>query len=209
MTFCERRWALVQIESIWADNRLTAEGNLLHEKAHSGQVELRPGVLIRRTLPVHSFRLGLSGQTDIVEFQPVRDGGTGMGIAGKSGLWRPYPVEYKRRRDKAGSIAYKVQLCAQAICLEEMLNTSIPEGAVFDGTAKRRQAVLFDASLRERTEAIAARMHELFAKGETPPPVFLKACASCSLIEQCQPEALATPGPVATYIRRVLGGMGA
>src|SRR5690349_977966 len=98
MAFCERRWALVHIECVWEENRFTAEGNVLHAKAHSAEIESRPGVLVRRTVPIHSFRLGLSGQADIVEFQPVDAAELGVALAGRRGLWRPYPIEYKRRK---------------------------------------------------------------------------------------------------------------
>ncbi len=202
MAFCERRWALVQIEKIWEDNRFTAEGTELHERAHSGEVETRPGVLIRRTMPVHSLRLGLSGQADIVEFQPVRDGGSGVKLEGRRGTWRPYPVEYKRSRDKAGSMAYRIQLCAQALCFEEMFLTEVPEGAVYDGSKRRRQAVIFDGELRGLVEGLAARMHRLFKEGKTPAPVLKKACESCSLVERCQPRALSRTMTVAAYLRR-------
>ena len=189
-TFCERRWALVHIESVWAENRFTAEGKLLHEKAHSGDVESRPGVLIRRTLPLRSFRLGISGEADIVEFHPVKSGDSGVVLNDRKGLWRPYPIEYKRRQDKAGSIAYQVQLCAQALCLEEMLQTSVPEGAVFDGAQHRRQIVAFDRALRLEVETIAARMHELRLNRSTPTAVYEKRCDSCSLISLCLPKTL-------------------
>jgi CRISPR-associated exonuclease Cas4 len=204
MEFCERRWALVQIENIWEDNRFTAEGNVLHEKAHSSQVESRPGVLIRRTVPLHSFVLGLSGQADIVEFYPVGAAESGVIVKGKKGRWRPYPVEYKRSRDKKGSFAYRVQLCAQAICLEEMLGIGVLEGAVFDGEAKRRQTIEFDAGLREQVAMTAARMHHLFQSRLTPPPIVKKACESCSLVEPCFPSAIADAGPVEHYYRRQL-----
>lgn len=204
MAFCERRWALVQIESIWADNRFTAEGKILHEKAHSGDVESRPGVLVSRTLPVRSFRLGISGQADIVEFHPALPASSGVVVKGRRGLWRPYPVEYKRSRDKAGSFAYRLQLCAQALCLEEMLSTEIPEGAVYDGTTKRRQIVPFDARLRSDVEALASHMHGLFSRGITPVPVLKKACKSCSLVEQCNPAALTRNSSVDAYFVRAI-----
>ena len=204
MAFCERRWALVHIEEIWADNRFTSEGNVLHNKAHSGEIESRPGVLIRRTMPLHSFRLGLSGQADIVEFQAVKSGETGATLENRRGTWRPYPIEYKRSRDKAGSLAYRIQLCAQALCLEEMLAVSIPEGAVFDGSTKRRVPVQFDHSLRETVENLSARMHHLFQVRKTPAPVFTKACHSCSLNERCLPEALSAQPSIQEYYRRAL-----
>jgi CRISPR-associated exonuclease Cas4 len=206
VAFCERRWALVHIESIWVDNHFTAEGSVLHERAHSGDIESRPGVLVRRTLPVRSFHLGISGQTDIVEFHPVplkeaRGPASGVALEGRTGKWQPFPVEYKRSRDKARSRPYHVQLCAQAICLEEMLNTAIPEGAIYDATARRRQPVLFDSDLRALTARLAARMHELWIGGRTPPPIFTKACRSCSLLELCQPEAISRRPSVADYLR--------
>jgi len=201
LAFCERRWALVQIESIWTDNRFTAEGNALHKRAHSREIESRPGVLIRRTLLLHSLRLGLSGQADIVEFQPAA---AGIRLAGHDGFWTVFPIEYKRGRDKTGSRAYHVQLCAQALCLEEMLGCPVATGAVYDGTARRRQAVEFTPKLRVRTEELAARMHLLFDRRMTPMPVFTKACKSCSLIEHCYPGPLSRAGRVAEYLKTAI-----
>jgi len=206
MAFCERRWALVQIEGVWEDNRFTAEGKQLHERAHSGEIESRPGVLIRRTLPIHSFRLGLSGQADIVEFLPVKAGSAGVKLEGRSGFWAPYPIEYKRSRDKAGSVAYQVQLCAQALCLEEMFSVTVNEGAVYDGTTKRRQIVPVGSSLRQQVEFLAQQMHALFKAGTTPPPVLKNACRKCSLYNLCQPELLENAQPVESYLRHMLGG---
>jgi CRISPR-associated exonuclease Cas4 len=202
MAFCERRWALIQIESIWSDNRFTVEGKVLHERAHSGEIESRPGVLVRRTLPVHSFRLGLSGQADIVEFQPAPNGSSGVTIEGRRGLWCPFPVEYKRSREKAGSFAYRVQLCAQALCFEEMFSISVPEGAIYDGSSRRRQNVEFTVELRNEVESLALQMHELFRQGLTPPPVLKKACRNCSLNEDCHPEALSRVRSVGSYLLR-------
>lgn len=204
LAFCERRWALVQIENVWEENRFTAEGRVLHERAHSGEVESRPGVLIRRTLPIHSFRLGLSGQADVVEFQPAKHGAPGVQLEGHPGLWKPVPIEYKRTRDKAGSIAYRVQLCAQALCLEEMLGTEVIEGAIYDAAARRRVAVAFTPELRGLVESLAMRMHELFDRRITPKPVLTNACGKCSLHDRCQPEALEHPRPVGKYIAAAL-----
>ena len=199
-TFCERRWALVHVEMIWEDNRFTAEGTSLHERTHSGEIESRPRVLIRRTLPVRSLRLGLSGQTDVVEFTPVTEPTTGIPIDAKPGLWKPYPVEYKRKRGRSRDSAYHVQLCAQAICLEEMFGIAVAEGAIYDGSARRRQLVVFTPGLRTTVEKAAARMHELFRTGTTPAPVFRNACESCSLIERCQPHALSMNPRVGRYL---------
>lgn len=200
MAFCQRRWALVHLEGIWAENRFTAEGKLLHERAHSGEVGSKPGVLIRRTFPVHSFRLGIVGQTDVVEFQPVLDG-AGIALEGRSGRWRPYPVEYKRSRDKAGSMAYQLQLCAQGLCLEEMLQTEVPQGAVYDDARRRRQIVEFDRHLRDDVAALALRMHELGAAGVTPRAHYEKKCDNCSLFPLCLPKVMEGPA-AAKYVAR-------
>jgi CRISPR-associated exonuclease Cas4 len=193
LAFCERRWALIHIEALWAENRFTAEGSLLHERAHSGSVESRPGVLVRRTLPLRSFRLGIFGQADVVEFcpcprSPSSHDPPGVLIEGRTGLWRPCPIEYKRSHEKSGHIAYHMQLCAQAICLEEMLHGTVPEGAIYDGTARRRHVVVFDALLRQQVEALAARMHDLLASRRTPKAHYEKKCDACSLQPLCLPK---------------------
>lgn len=127
LAFCERQWALIHIEQSWAENRLTAQGRVLHNRAHDGPPESRPGLRIARGLRLRSLRLGLSGQADVVEFYPAPDG---IALPGETGLWRPFPVEYKRGRPKAGRCD-EVQLCAQALCLEEMFARPIPSGALF------------------------------------------------------------------------------
>lgn len=203
MAFCERRWALVHLESLWAENRFTSEGKVLHQRAHSGEIESRPGVLIRRALRIHSFRLGLSGQTDVVEFYRVAGGEPGVAVEGQRGLWRPYPIEYKRSRDKAGSMAYRIQLCAQAICLEEMLNTEIPEGAVYDRGTRHRQPVPFDSALRREVEELASRMHTLYAARITPKAKYEKKCDSCSLYSICLPKSTGT-GSAQKYLKRAV-----
>lgn len=203
ISFCDRRWALIHLESVWQENRFTAEGEQLHERAHSAEPESRPGVLVRRTLPLHSFRLGLSGQADIVEFHPS-DSESAVRLSGRSGKWQTYPVEYKRSRDKAGSIAYRIQLCAQAMCLEEMLQTTIPEGAIFDASTRRRQEVRFEASVRNEVVRLAEQMHSLFQAGVTPPAVLKKACRNCSLNTYCMPTTLAPAPSVSKYLERML-----
>ena len=190
LSFCERRWALIHVERQWEENVNTAEGELLHERAHSGMIESRPGALIRRTLPIRSLRLGLSGMADVVEFLPCRPSEPGVVMPRRKGHWRPYPIEYKRSRDKHGEWAYRIQLCAQALCLEEMLQIPILEGAVFDGKSKRRDIIQFDADLRARVESLAGRMHELFESRRTPLPAYSKKCEGCSMMPVCEPQAL-------------------
>ncbi|MGC9158916.1 MAG: CRISPR-associated protein Cas4 [Terracidiphilus sp.] len=201
LAFCERRWALVHLERQWEDNLNTAEGELLHERAHSAKIESRPGALIRRTLPLRSLRLGVSGQADVVEFIPCGPGEPGVAMPRRKGLWRPCPIEYKRSRDRHGEWAYRIQLCAQAICLEEMLGVPIAGGAVFDGKRKRREEVIFDDELRRRVETLAARMHQLFDAGHTPPPCYAKKCEGCSMMNICAPQSIESPH-AEEYLRR-------
>lgn len=174
LRFCERRWALVHVEGQWEENRFTAEGRVLHERVHEGGAEGRLGVVIARGLPVRSLRLGLSGIADVVEF---REGGP------------PFPIEYKRGQGKHES-SFEVQLCAQAMCLEEMLSVRISTGALFHGTTRRRQEVRFDEQLRAETESLTRRMHELRAAAFMPPAVYSKKCESCSLYNRCLPRAV-------------------
>lgn len=204
MEFCERQWALIHIEQVWAENRLTAEGRVLHERVHDSEAEGRPDVVICRGLPLRSSRLGLSGQADVVEFERASQENPGaVAMPGRSGYWRPFPVEYKRGRPKHGACD-EVQLCAQALCLEEALGVSIRDGALFYGTPRRRHAVQFSEGLRAKTEALSARMHDLFRSGVTPSPIYGKKCESCSLRELCMPKALAGGESVEQYLRRAL-----
>jgi CRISPR-associated exonuclease Cas4 len=202
-TFCERRWALIHLERQWAENLFTAEGKLLHDKSHSADIDSRPEVLVRRTLSLCSFRLGLSGQTDVVEFLPCAPGQEGLAMPRRKGLWRPYPIEYKRSRDKHGSSAYQIQLCAQALCLEEMLSTPVPIGAIFDGQTRRRVEVFFGTALRGEVEQLAARMHALCQSRETPPAVYEKKCERCSMKPLCLPS-IAGSVSASRYLRRAV-----
>jgi CRISPR-associated exonuclease Cas4 len=203
LAFCERRWALVHLEQQWEENLFTAEGKLLHEKAHSAEIESRPDALVRRTLPLRSFRLGISGQADIVEFLPCDTSEQGVPMPRRKGSWKPYPVEYKRTRDKHGSVAYRIQLCAQALCLEEMLRVPVPAGAVFDGKAKRREVVIFDEPLRQNVEQLAVLMHRILKSGHTPRAVYAKKCEGCSMKEVCLPEAVESRS-ASRYLNRAI-----
>jgi CRISPR-associated exonuclease Cas4 len=203
LVFCERRWGLIHLEQQWEENLFTSEGKLLHEKAHSAELESRPEVLVRRTLPLRSFRLGLSGQADIVEFLPCNSGQQGIAMPRRKGFWRPYPVEYKRSRDQHGSMAYRVQLCAQALCLEEMLQVPIPAGAVFDGKAKRREEVVFDKELRKEIEDAAARIHQIQQSRKTPSAVYAKKCEGCSMKLICLPSVVESTS-ASRYMARVV-----
>ena len=199
LAYCPRQWALIHLEQQWGENRFTAEGNLLHARAHGDEAEGRGALRVARGLRLHSRRLGLNGVADVVEFHRDPDG---VALPGRKGHWRPYPVEYKRGRAKKGDCD-QVQLCAQALCLEEMLGASIAEGALFYGKTRRRRTVAFDESLRQRTEALVVELHRLWREGVTPPADPGPKCDHCSLKERCMPE-LRESDSVSRYLDRML-----
>jgi CRISPR-associated exonuclease Cas4 len=171
---CPRQCALIHIEQIWHENLFTAEGRILHDSAHSSKTEKRGNIKTVTGLRLRSLRLGLSGQADVVEFH--REGK----------LWRPFPVEYKRGRPKKG-LEDMVQLCAQAMCLEEMLAIEVPEGAMYYGKTRRRLPVIMSAELRNITKETSLAVHDLLEQAKTPPPLATERCRPCSLAEACQP----------------------
>ena len=183
--FCRRQWALIHIEQQWGDNLRTVEGELLHARAHDEkQTERRGDLLIVRGMRIISHRLCAVGVCDVVEFRQSKDG---VSLYGQDGLWLPRPVEYKRGRPKAKD-ADELQLCGQAICLEEMLCCSIPAGDLFYGEPHRRTEVIFTPELRERVTEQLVEMNELYRNGRTPKASPGKFCASCSLNDICLPE---------------------
>ncbi len=203
VVFCERQAALIHVEQQWEDNSLTVEGDYLHAVVESGKFEARGPVRVARSLPIRSLVLGLSGKTDVVEFIK-EDEGTGLRTGrfeGVRGLWRPFPVEYKRGKPKSNSCD-KVQLCAQAMCLEEMLGADVPAGALFYGQTKRRLPVEFTASLRSETLAAILRFRKIIETRKTPAPDFGPKCGKCSLVEICQPEAFGHSAR--DYVRRMI-----
>jgi CRISPR-associated exonuclease Cas4 len=195
LLFCERQCALIHIERLWVENRLTAEGRVLHRNAHEGPDETRNGVRTTRGLSLHSARLGLVGVADVVEFR--------WGPPDKKR--RPFPVEYKRGKPKSHD-ADLVQLCAQALCLEEMFEVPVEAGAIFYGEPRRRLDVAFDTPLRVLTEQTAARLHALIASGVTPRAVRERKCEACSLLPVCLPDAIPRgSASVAAYVDKALG----
>jgi CRISPR-associated exonuclease Cas4 len=183
--FCPRQWALIHIENLWDENYLTASGRILHNKVHNENLsEKRGDLIIFRALKISSRRLGISGECDVVEF---RRSEKGVPINNYEGKWLPYPVEYKRGVSKINDCD-KLQLCAQAICLEEMLGCEIKEGALFYGKQKRRETVKFCDELRNEVENITRLMHKYFDRKYTPEAKKEKHCQSCSLKEKCLPK---------------------
>lgn len=199
--FCRRQWALIHIEQAWSENVLTTLGQLMHERAHNdGLKERRGGLIIERGLPVHSSALGLVGVCDVVEFHQAT---SGCFLQGEQGFWRVIPVEYKRGKSKLGD-EDRLQLCAQAICLEEMLGCDIPVGYVYYGLTRDREEVRFSLSLREDLHRVVAEMHDLFKKGYTPKIKRIHGCRACSLADICVSK-MPVRESVDEYIARNLG----
>lgn len=173
--YCPRRCALIHIEQLWDENIFTAEGRIMHDKVDTADRESRGNIHIEYGVQMRSLRLGLIGKADVVEFHKQGD------------EWIPFPVEYKRGKPKIDDCD-KVQLCAQAICLEEMLNVEIKEGALFYGLTRRREDVVFNKKLRTETEDAAKKVHELIESGITPKAEYSKKCKKCSLLELCMPK---------------------
>lgn len=190
--FCPRQCALIHVEQLWAEDAATAEGRLLHEKADSGRAEKRPGERIARSVALRSVALGITGKADVVELHSEGPGSI-----------RPFPVEYKRGMPRAHR-ADEVQLCAQAICLEEDFGVPVPEGALFYDETRRRQSVGFDEDLRALTARTAEAARAMIAIGTTPAPVPMPACRRCSLEALCQLGRMEKPPSIARWLAEQL-----
>ncbi|WP_338873522.1 CRISPR-associated protein Cas4 [Myxococcus stipitatus] len=194
LLFCERQAALIHVERLWLEDVNTATGRLLHERVDLPGHDARPGRRVERAVRLGCQRLRLTGRANLVEYHPDSTSPTG---------WRPFPVEVKRGRRKSED-ADRVQLCAQALCLEEMHGVEVPEGALFHGAQHRRQAVRFDAGLRARTEAAVARMHELLERGHVPVVPRAPKCEKCSLESLCLPQVTAGQRRASDHLKRMM-----
>ncbi len=215
LLFCERQCALIHVERLWVENRFTIEGKQLHEKAHEAPSESRPGVRIVRGLPLRSLRLGLVGIADVVEFHRSQHGSeldlttssNGDIVSPLSQEYtanppgRPFPVEYKRGKPKSDD-SDKVQLCAQALCLEEMFGVSIEQGALFYGRPRRRQEVAIATQLRRTTEEAARRLRELVTSRVTPTAKKQAKCRRCSMLGLCMPGVTGSNRSADNYLKR-------
>ena len=181
--YCPRQCALIHVEQVWSENVYTERGARLHTRADEPEWEMLEGVRVERALPLYSDALGLVGRADIVEFLPDDT---------------PYPVEYKSGKKKRTSDATTaeltrlcddIQLCAQALCLEEMLHTSIPRGAVFHAASKRRREIELSSGLRTRTLEVIQAVRTMLETRTTPAPVNDSRCTHCSLQEACMPDS--------------------
>jgi CRISPR-associated exonuclease Cas4 len=197
--FCRRQWALIYVENQWHENVLTTEGKIMHQRVDDPYAdETRNGMIAARSMPVASYRLGLSGICDLVEFHPSPDG---IQLPGRVGFFQPFPVEYKHGKEKRDPCD-EVQLCAQAICLEEMLSTRIPTGYLFYGQTRHRLEVQLNDELRNLVNDISEEMHTYFNRGYTPKVKPTKACQSCSLADICLPELLENRPSASGYIKK-------
>ena len=197
--FCRRQWALIHIEQQWKENALTAEGRIMHKRVDDPFfTETRKGVITARSVPVASYRLGLSGICDVVEFTSSPDG---IQLPGRDGYFLVAPIEYKRGKEKRDH-SDETQLCAQAMCLEEMLSTSIPRGYLYYGETRHRVEIEFTAELRTLVKDMADEMHNYFSRGYTPRVKTSKACRSCSLADVCLPVLQEKVVAASKYIKQ-------
>ena len=195
--YCRRQWALIHVEQQWQENLHTAEGQVFHRRAHDEeQTEVRGDTIIVRGMRVQSERLGISGICDVVEFTRSPDG---IALAGREGCYQVHPVEYKKGAPKEHQ-ADELQLCAQAMCLEEMLLCRIDEGSLFYGEPRRRTRVTFSPELRAQAEQMLGEMHQMDERGHTPRVKRHKGCSACSLKEICLPGMDRVPAASA-YLR--------
>lgn len=199
--FCRRQWALIHIEGQWEENFRTADGRILHDNAHNAEFhEKRGEVITVRGMRIMSRELGISGECDVVEF--IRDETNGVFVPKLGGKFRAAPVEYKRGKPKIDDCD-RVQLCAQVLCLEEMLCCDIGEGYIFYGEPRRRERIIIDDELRNSTKKMLSEMHGYFDRGYTPKARRTKSCNACSLKNVCLPSLEKTRS-AAAYLKSAL-----
>lgn len=200
IAFCERQWALIHIEQQWEENLRTVEGTHLHEKVDDPfESENRKNLIVLRSVSLVSYSLGLYGVADVVEFCRT-DSANGTILSGHTGKWLPLPIEYKRGKPKPDE-RDEVQLCAQAICLEEMYSLNIEKGTIFYGETRHRHDIEFGKLLRDKVLSYVQRMHQLFDNSITPLAVYMPHCKSCSLINICLPNTFNIKKSVINYLK--------
>ncbi|MCA9194240.1 MAG: CRISPR-associated protein Cas4 [Planctomycetales bacterium] len=192
LLFCERRAALHLVEGIWCDNQYTTEGLLAHKRVDLPKNVIRKDQRHVTGMWLVSHRLGLIGKGDLIEFVPD-----------ESDTPIPYPVDFKRGKRRRWD-NNEAQLCAQAMCLEEMLDVAVPRGAIFHIKSQRREEVTFNLELRTKTANAAARLHELLRRRETPKAKYHRKCEGCSLLQWCMPKSLRPRATAANYLNRLL-----
>jgi CRISPR-associated exonuclease Cas4 len=213
VVYCPRRAALVHLEAVWGESSATVEGAILHDRAHEPGTESRGNVRIARGVLLRSLSLGLTGKADVVEFHRAEESEdvagtremavTSVRLDGVPGLWKPYPVEYKVGKLRSER-AYEVQLCGQALCLEEMLGVTIPTGAIYFGKTARRMEIILDTQLRRETVSAATLLHQILASRVTPKAKYGKKCPQCSLLDLCMPKATEGTRRVKSYLKSAI-----
>lgn len=198
--FCPRQCALIHLEQSWAENYHTMAGNIMHEHIHSDIHESRKDIMKISSLRLFSKEFGIVGSSDLVEFHKSA---YGVKIPGRNGLWNVVPIEYKKGKEKKDSVD-KVQLCSQAICLEEMLKTKIEKGFLFYGTSHRRVEVEFSEDLRVVTCRTIENIHKLFKSEKTPLGKYSKKCNSCSFFDMCMPKSAGKGKSVKLYLKKYI-----
>jgi CRISPR-associated exonuclease Cas4 len=191
ISYCKRQCALIYIEQLWSDNFFTAKGTVMHDNVHTEKGKSKKGVVIDTNIYIKSYKLGLIGKSDVVEFHKYEN------------KLVPFPIEYKSGKAKSDNVD-KVQLCAQAMCLEEMMNIAIEKGAIFYGKTRKYLNVEFDKSLREETSFLAEEFHDLVSIKETPKPQYSKKCDNCSFKELCLPEIFSKQKSVKKYLEDIM-----
>lgn len=203
MAFCPRQAGLIHLEQVWAENKRTAEGRTLHERVDEGYREFRRGLRQFSGLRVQSFRLGISGRLDVLELEKTEEPGNNAIFVGLEGCWKFRPVEFKRGEPKAEDWD-SIQLCAQAICIEEMTGSVVEGGSIFYGEIRRREEVDFTQALRTRTEDITHEFSNMMTSRTLPVATWKKGCRACSLMGLCQPKA-GSKGKSQEYLKELLG----
>jgi len=204
LIFCKRQCALIHIEEIWVENVLTAEGRILHENVHCEKSSENPLYKIEYSLPLKSLGLGLTGKADVVEIYRNSDK-TDNNNESSTSLDKsllPFPIEYKRGKTKKNDCD-RIQLCAQALCLEEMMEIEVPRGALYYWKKRRRDEIVFDAALRSKTVEAAKQFHKLVNSGITPKPINDSRCKNCSLINVCLPQITNLQETTEKYLSRM------
>ncbi len=188
LAFCERQCALIHVDRAWEENKLTAEGRTLHESVDEGYRQYRKGLKQFSSVSVRSLTLGIYGKLDVLELVKVAELPDNCSFLQIRGKWEMHPVEFKRGKPKKHN-ADRIQVCAQALCIEEMTGSAIQEASLFYGQIRKRETVELSANLRAETHRMIARLRQIIEQQELPPPVLKRHCRACSLIEVCQPSS--------------------
>ncbi|MEG1617138.1 MAG: CRISPR-associated protein Cas4 [Bacteroidales bacterium] len=203
IAFCERQWALIHLEQVWAENHLTVEGDWLHRNVDDSDfIECRKETISLHSVNLVSWQLGLYGISDVIELKRANTQESAVTHPSYPGYWHYIPIEYKRGKPKADN-RDEVQLCAQAICLEEMYNINIPLGYLYYGETRHRVEIDFNDDLRSAVKEYALKMHELYQKRLIPTANYKASCKSCSLFDICMPKIFSRIESANSYLTQL------